>query len=92
MVVLGVLHNQVLLAVLVGGHDAGFALVEAGTGARPIHLVARDFVFGEGEFADFEFPRAPESGDESHEVCWERERKVVRMEKSIKYFMFMENY
>lgn len=75
MVVLGVLHNQMLLAVLVGGHDASFALVEAGPCARPVHLVARDFVFGKWEIANFKFSGAPESCDEPHEVCWERERK-----------------
>lgn len=56
MVVLGVLYNQVLFPVLVRGHDAGFALVEAGSGTRPVHLVARYFVLGEREFPDFQFP------------------------------------
>lgn len=46
MVVLGVLDDQMLFSVFVSGHYAGFALVEAGTGARPIHFIARDFVFG----------------------------------------------
>lgn len=79
MVVLVVFDNQMLVAVLVGGDDAGFALVEASTGARPVHLVARHFVFGVGVVTDFEFSRAPESGDEPH-VCWEeKEKKMLEL-------------
>lgn len=77
VVVLVVLDDQMLVAVLVGGDDAGLALVEAGTGARPVHFVARNFVFGVGEVADFELAGAPESRDEPHVCREEKEKKML---------------
>lgn len=47
MIVFRVLHDQMLLAVLLGRHDARLALVHSRPGARPVHLVARHFVLRE---------------------------------------------
>lgn len=71
-----VLNNQMLLSVLFGGDNTGFALVETSTGARPIHLLARHFVFGVRVIADFEFSGAPETGDEPH-VCWKKKKILL---------------
>lgn len=73
MVVLSILHDQMLLAVLVGRDHPRLALVHSRTRARPIAFIAGDFVFRERVLADFEFPRAPEAGDKL-DVVWNEKR------------------
>lgn len=69
---LRVLHDQMLLAVLISGHDPGFALMHSGPSARPVHLVSRDFVLCEGEFADLQLATASESSNELDVVYGEK--------------------
>lgn len=69
VIVLGILDDQVLLAVLITGHYARLALVHPSPCTRPVHLVAGDLVLGERVLADFELSRASESGDKPHVIC-----------------------
>jgi hypothetical protein len=55
VIVFGVLHDQMLLAILISCDHARLALVHSRPGTRPVALVARHLVLGEGEVADFEF-------------------------------------
>lgn len=61
---LRVLHGQMLLAILICGYDPGFALMHPSPSARPVHLIARDFVLCKREFADLQLATASESSDE----------------------------
>lgn len=61
---LRVLHNQMLLAVLIRCYYPGLALVHPSSSARPVHLIARDFVFCKRKFADLQLATASESSNE----------------------------
>lgn len=64
MIMLIVPDEHLLMVLLGDGHHARLALVQTGSGARPIRACRGDLVLGEGERAHLQLATAAESLDE----------------------------